>query len=105
MPPPDLELSTFVIDGLQTGDIWRIGRGVLEQSRAARGRLYGRADIKIGHVTSVGLSAVRDDDPERHVKIVGWDQSTDPDTAKAARKLKAVQLAAESVFEPFPLGS
>ena len=102
MPPPDLELSTFVIDGLLSADIWSIGRTVLERSGASRGRLYGRADIKVAHVTSVGLTAVRDDDPERHVKVIGWDQSPDADTAKAAWKMKALELAAESVFAPSP---
>ena len=100
MPPPDRRLSTFAIDGLDEGAIWEIGCRVLVES--PQPRLYGRAEITVGMIDSVGLSAERDDHPPRHVSVVGWASLPDPDAEKATHKMIAAQLAALSSFRPLP---
>jgi hypothetical protein len=90
MPPPDLELSTFNIDDLTPEGVWQLGDGVrVEQAKQA---LYGRADLLAQHVYEAKLRPVRDDQPARHVVIVGW-----PDD-KAQQKNKAQLLAAAAAF-------
>jgi len=75
MPPPDLRLSVYVISELPDASIWTLGRDVL--SKHPRPRLYGRADIAISAVHGQELKAFRDDDPYRHVNVVGWPSYVD----------------------------
>lgn len=91
LPPPDLELSTFNIDGLDSGQIWAIGDNV--RAEQAKERLYGRADLSAKAVYDASLRPVRDNHPPRHVVILGW-----PD--KAEHKSKAQLLAAASTYVP-----
>jgi hypothetical protein len=92
MPPPDLELSTYNIDDLTTDGIWQIGDAV--RAAQAKETLYGRADLLAHDVYNVKLRPVRDDQPARHVVIIGW-----PDD-KAQQKSKAQLLAAAAEFVP-----
>src|ERR1700722_130349 len=41
MPPPDLKLSVYMITDLAEGEIWTLGKSVLDQH--PRPRLYGKA--------------------------------------------------------------
>src|SRR5947207_667695 len=50
MPPPDLQLSTFHINGLAEPEILQIGRSVLTETTRPTAKLYGRADLKIEYV-------------------------------------------------------
>jgi hypothetical protein len=92
MPPRDLELSTYNIDDLTPDDIWRIADAV--RGAQAKASLHGRADLLAQDVQAVGLRPVRDDQPPRHVVIVGW---TDD---KVQQKQKAQLLAAAAAFVP-----
>jgi len=89
MPPPDLELSTYNTDGLVDAEIWEIGERVRHEQK--KENLYGRAELVAQSVYDIGLRAIRDDEPMRHVVIVGW-----PD--KPQHKAKAQLLAAASTF-------
>jgi hypothetical protein len=93
MPPPDLELSTYNIDGLGIEEIWTIGERV-RMEQASDKTLYGRADLLAKAAYDAGLRPVRDDRPPRHVAIVGWQ----PD--KAHQKARAQLLAAASTYVP-----
>lgn len=75
MPPPDLQLSVYLITDMSADDIWGVGKGVLTQHPQLR--LYGRADINVGVVHAQKLKAFRDDDPPRHVNVVGWPSYSD----------------------------
>ena len=70
MPPMDLQLSTFLTTGMAAANIWDVGKEVLASH--PQPRLYGRADMDVGAVHSQKLKAVRDDNPDRHVSVVGW---------------------------------
>ncbi len=88
MPPPDLKLSVYQITNLPDVQIWTLGRNVLQQH--PQPRLYGRADVRVGGVHDQKLKAVRDDDPPRHVNVVGWPNYAD---GKDLVKSLAQQLA------------
>lgn len=88
MPPPDLKLSVYQIANLPDVQIWTLGRNVLQQH--PQPRLYGRADVRVGAVHDQKLKAVRDDDPPRHVNVVGWPSYAD---GKDLMKSLAQQLA------------
>ena len=93
MPPPDLELSMFNIDDLDTSGVWAIGNEIrLEQQKST---LYGRADLVTRMATASGVQAIRDDQPLRHVVLVGWPAN------KADQKAIAQKLAASSTWVPF----
>lgn len=75
MPPTDLKLSVYVVTDLSDTAVWDLGRGVLSQH--PQPRLYGRADVTVGAVHDQKLKAFRDDDPPRHVNVVGWPSYSD----------------------------
>lgn len=100
MPPPNRRLSTFAVDGLNEAAIWVIGRDV--SAKSGRPNLHGRAEITVAMVESVGLTAERDDDPPRHVSVVGWASLPDRDAEKAKLKMTALELAQLSSFRPLP---
>ena len=91
MPPPDRELSTFNVDGLTDTQIWPLGEAV-RLERAVE-RMYGRAELPVSAVLAQDLKAIRDDNPPRHVIVVGWPTDPDPAVEKARHKLKALELA------------
>ena len=88
MPPLDLNLSVYQITGLGDDEIWTLGRNVLQEH--PQPRLYGRADVRVGAVHDQKLKAIRDDDPPRHVNVVGWPNYAD---GKDLMKSLAQQLA------------
>ncbi len=89
MPPTNLRLSVFRIDGLKLDEVWEIGQkeviDVLPQSKT----LYGMADIKASKVREFALEIEPSNTPPRHADICGWPE-------KAKRKSVAQQLAAEA---------
>ncbi len=89
MPPPDLRLSVFRIDGLKLEEVWTIGQkeviDVLPQPKT----LYGMADIKASKVREFELEIEPSNTPPRHADICGWPE-------KAKHKSVAQQLAAEA---------
>jgi hypothetical protein len=91
LPPPDLELSTYNIDGLVEPEIWEIGESV--RTEQGKEHLYGRADLAAKSVYDAERRPVRDDRPFRHVVIVGWPE-------KPHQKAKAQVLAAASTYSP-----
>lgn len=100
MPPPDLQLSTFFTTGMPPIEIWQIGRHALASH--PRPRLYGHADIDVGSIHSQKLKAFRDDDPDRHVNVMGWPSYSD---GKDLIKSIAQELARGSrlVLLPTPI--
>jgi hypothetical protein len=88
MPPPDLNLSVYQITSLPEDEIWTLGRNVLQVH--PQPRLYGRADVRVEAVQEQKLKAIRDDDPPRHVNVVGWPNYAD---GKDLMKSLAQQLA------------
>lgn len=89
MPPPNLRLSVFRIDGLKLEEVWIIGQreviDVLPQPKT----LYGVADIKASKVREFDLEIEPSNTPPRHADICGWHE-------KAKHKSVAQQLAAEA---------
>lgn len=75
MPPPDLQLSVYLVTDMLADAVWDVGKGVLAQHRQPR--LYGRADIDVAAVHAQKLKAFRDDDPPRHVSVLGWPSYSD----------------------------
>src|SRR5579862_5341281 len=75
MPPPDLQLSVFLIADLSINEIWELGKRALTEH--PQPSLYGRADIQVAAVQEQKLRAFRDDDPPRHVNVVGWPNYAD----------------------------
>ncbi len=81
------ELSTFQIQGLPEAEIWSLGvEYVLRPGR----RLHGRADNEPAHYLAHDLELIADDDPPRHVNVVGWPSE---DAEKEAQKEIALTLA------------
>ena len=70
MPPTDLQLSTFLTTGMAAANVWDLGREALASH--PQPRIYGRADVHVGAVQSQKLKALRDDNPDRHVSVIGW---------------------------------
>ena len=91
MPPTDLQLSTFLTTGMAAANIWDLGKEALASHPPPR--LYGRADVDVGAVQSQKLKALRDDNPDRHVSVVGWPTYSD---GKDRIKIIAQELARSS---------
>lgn len=88
MPPPDLKLSVYLVTNLPENEVWTLGKSVLDQH--PQPRLYGKADVRVEAVQEQELKAFRDDDPPRHVNVVGWPSYAD---GKDLLKSLAQQLA------------
>ncbi len=90
MPPINLRLSVFRIDGLKLEDVWIIGqREVIDGSLEPK-TLYGMADIKASKVRGFDLEIEPSNTPPRHADICGWSED------KSKQKSVAQQLAAEA---------
>lgn len=87
LPAPDLCLSVFRINDLSEDEIWEL---------CERLPKYGRGDFLSSRVSSIGLRAEPDNDPPRHVNIVGWPPE------KSAQKSLAQKLAAEATLRLNP---
>lgn len=90
MPPPNLRLSVFRIDGLTLDEIWAIGqREVIDLTPRVK-QLHGLGEIKVSECQKTGLAVDCDNNPPRHANIIGWPAE------KEKQKLLAAELAAEA---------
>ena len=98
MPPTDLQLSTFLTTGMVAANIWDLGKEALTSH--PQPRLYGRADLDVGAVQEQKLKALRDDNPDRHVSVVGWPTySNGKDLIKIiAQELKQLKFVLKFFF-------
>lgn len=90
MPPPDLHLSVFRIDGLQLEEIWEIGQREVIDAMSQSRELKGIADVKALKVQENDLEIEPDNIPSRHANIIGWPEE------KEKQKIIAQELAAEA---------
>jgi len=90
MPPTDLKLSVFRIDGLGLKEIWETGQKHVIENMPTPKTLYGLADIKVSKVQERYLTVDPDNEPPRHANIIGWPESI------ARRQSIAQELAAEA---------
>lgn len=90
MPPPDLKLSVFRIDGLKLELIWEIGQKAVVDMMAIPKVLYGIAELKASKFQERDLVIEPDNTPPRHANIIGWPEET------ARRMSIAQELAAEA---------
>ena len=74
MPPSDLRLSVFRIDGLKLEEIWEIGQTEVINVMTQPKILHGMAKIKVSKVREQKLEIDPDNDPIRHANIIGWPQ-------------------------------
>jgi len=90
MPPTNLRLSVFRIEGLSLEKVWGIGQKVIEAMPTPK-ILYGVADIKVAKVRENELEVDADNIPTLgHANIIGWPED------KGKQKLIAQSLAAEA---------
>jgi len=92
MPPPNLHLSVFRIDGLQWEEIWEIGQIKVMDAMPKPRELRGIADVKALKVQENGLEIEPDNIPPRHANIIGWPEE------KEKQKMIAQGLAAEATL-------
>lgn len=85
MPPKDLKLSVFQIEGFDEDRIWEMGQTYAAEP--SNRTLHGRGDITVSAVYQIGLSLNPDNQPPRHADIVDWPEE------KSKQKLFAVELA------------
>lgn len=88
-PDARLETSTFCIDSLDAPAVWRLG--AMHVKTAAGIAPQERADLFVSEVVAAGLECDPDNEPERHVCIVGWSDSREWQIAAA----QALAAAAE----------
>jgi hypothetical protein len=97
MPPPNLKLSVFRIDGLGLKQIWEMGQtqvlATMPKSVAATKRINGIADIKVSKVQRLSLNVQPTGSPSRHANICGWPEE------KERQKSIAQELAAEAALK------
>ena len=93
LPPPDLKLSVFRVNGLTKKEIWELGEREVVQKQSTSKTLYGRADVKASKVWDVNLRIDPNDIPPRHADLIGWPEE------KSARKLIALELAEQAALE------
>jgi hypothetical protein len=88
MPPADLKLSVFCINGLGEREIWEIGNEHI--TSITSGNIYARGDIEGQNISSNALSIDKDNIPLRHANITGWPSQ------KEEQKAIALELARNS---------
>ncbi len=81
-PPGDPGLSVFHTQDMGENEICPFGQATRPQQN-----LKARADFSASAVSSAGLGLDPDDDPPRHVHIIGW--PPDSDAQLAVRKILA----------------
>jgi hypothetical protein len=102
MPPPDMRLSVFVVDGMTDSEIH--AHGLIHAVRPgppptpprAFGKIAAEAILNQVSVPSVKLSVYRDDDPPLHAVVIGWPSE------KSEQMLIAQELAAVAAPPCFP---
>ena len=90
MPPPDLRLSVFRIDGLNLEEIWKLGQVKVINIMTVSKVLYGVANIRALKIKKNRLEIDPDNIPLRHVNIIGWPKE------KERQMQIAQELAAEA---------
>jgi len=90
MPPPDLKLSVFRIDGISESEIWEIGLKEVIESMSEPRSMHGRADIEAVNILKNNLQIDPDNTPPRHANIIGWPE------LKEEQKSIAQEIAAKA---------
>ena len=85
-----LDLSVFRIQGLESEEIWSIGKKYVATPRGKK--LYGTGNIAVANIQKHQLRVVPNEPPPRHVDILGWPKEKD------AQKLIALELSAEATL-------
>ena len=88
-PNRQLELSAFRVHELDDEEIQELGIDVVRR-RPDASRLHGWAELDEVTVQSASLTVHDDDNPPRHVNIIGWPAD------RAKRKLVQLRLADEA---------
>lgn len=89
IPPKDLELSVFRIEGLEMDEIWKIGDWVVMNLPEPR-TLYGVGKIKAKSLEIDGTKLIVDEPPPNHCSVRNWPLE------EARRLLIAIKMAAEA---------
>lgn len=71
-----LALSSFCLDNLDDNARW-----ALLDTVSSNAPNPARAELKVSHIESIGLSADPDWHPERHVNIIDWPAEEDAQTS------------------------
>ena len=91
MPHPvRLDLSVFWIQGLESEEIWSIGKKHVATPRGKK--LYGTGNIAVADIQKHQLRVELNEPPPRHTDILGWPKEKD------AQKLIALELSAEATL-------
>lgn len=115
MPPRDVKLSVFRVDGWSESERIEKGRAVAaareqkhRESELTRGRVYpdgkctfkyrGRGELIALDVRSNGLDVLPDEPPEKHANIVGWPQGGNKKADEAAQMVYAMKLQGKATF-------
>ena len=100
LPGPDDTTSVYRTTRLSEGVIWGIGKTV---GKTWRKPLQGRADVKVGVVLQVRpLRVTLDNSPRHHAFIHDWPPKGSQTLGKNARKILALEIAAEAKLVPLP---
>jgi hypothetical protein len=86
-PPKDNDLSMFHTEGLDEPNVWTLGA-----STRADQTLKARADLRADDVATAGLTIDPNDDPPRHVSILGWPSSEEDELQVRVRLADAATL-------------
>jgi len=98
-PPRDGRLSVVHSTGLADGEIWEIGTLTLG-TQPGRDTIYGRADVPVGCFVSRRLRAILDNDPFlRHTSVVGWPESSDPQSQNELRLQICLELSQDPAIK------
>jgi hypothetical protein len=71
LPPSDLQLSVFRIDGLSLEEVWTIGNYVVNTMVEPR-TLYGVGKIKVTSMQIESIVVTLDEPPQRHCTATNW---------------------------------
>lgn len=96
IPHPQIDLSVTRHRETTEDEIWQEGERVAEIRKAT---LYGRADVTAGVFEDEDLSVVANPiipENPNHADVINWPAE------KPAQKMKAVEIASQSLFVPKP---
>jgi hypothetical protein len=95
MPPPNLRLSIYNINGLSLEEIWDIGEKNVVSAMTPPRSLYGVAEIQAGVVFRQGLAVQADNIPPRHANVIGWP----PEEAGQMAIAQELAASARAIFK------
>ena len=90
LPPSDLQLSVFCTTAVPDHDLWRLGDEFVAKPRGVT--VYGTGDITVRAVADAALSCDPNNDPPRHVNLIGWPKDD------AAQLMIATKLASTAAL-------